>query len=114
MEKNLTHLNIGDEADITFDVEAGEVYKAKVTSIAYGVKTQALSAGDLPSVKGVQGWLREQQRFPVIIELQDAATYKKLRQGSQGNVVVYTGDGFLLNTLAKIKIWWSSKVAYVI
>ncbi|MCX7550371.1 HlyD family secretion protein [Xanthomarina sp. F2636L] len=112
-ENNLTHLKVNDEAGITFDIDAGEVYKAKVTSIAYGVKTQNTNAGDLPTVRSQQGWLREQQRFPVIIALEDQVVYKKLRQGSQANVVVYTGDSFVLNTLAKFKIWLTSKFSYV-
>jgi len=112
-ENNLTHLNVNDEAAITFDIDAGEVYKAKVKSIAYGVKTQNTNAGDLPTVKGQQGWLRQQQRFPVIIELEDKEVYKKLRQGSQADVVIYTEDGFLLNTLAKFKMWLTSKISYV-
>ncbi|MCX7548610.1 HlyD family secretion protein [Xanthomarina sp. F1114] len=112
-ENNLTHLKVNDEAGITFDIDAGEVYKAKVTSIAYGVKTQNTNAGDLPTVRSQQGWLREQQRFPVIIALEDQEVYKKLRQGSQANVVVYTGDSFILNSLAKLKIWFISKASYV-
>jgi multidrug resistance efflux pump len=112
-ENNLTHLKVNDEVAITFDIDAGEVYKAKVSSIAYGVKTQNTNAGDLPTVRSQQGWLREQQRFPVIIALDNKDIYKKLRQGSQANVVVYTGDSFILNTLAKFKIWFTSKVSYV-
>jgi multidrug resistance efflux pump len=112
-ENNLTHLKTNDDVDITFDIDAGEVYKAKVSSIAYGVKTQNTNAGDLPTVRSQQGWLREQQRFPVIIVLENKDIYKKLRQGSQANVVVYTGNSFILNTLAKFKIWFTSKVSYV-
>ena len=112
-ENNLTHLKVNDEAAITFDIDAGEVYKAKVTSIAYGVKTQNTNAGSLPTVRSQQGWLREQQRFPVIIALEDKEIYNKLRQGSQANVVVYTGNSFILNTLAKFKIWLTSKFSYV-
>lgn len=112
-ENNLTHINVDDEAAITFDIDAGEVYKARVASIAYGVKTQATNAGDLPTVRGQQGWLRQQQRFPVIIELENKEVYKKLRQGSQADVVVYAEDGFLLNTLAKFKMWLTSKISYV-
>lgn len=112
-ENNLTHLKVNDAAGITFDIDAGEVYKAKVTSIAYGVKTQNTNAADLPTVRSQQGWLREQQRFPVIIALENQEIYKKLRQGSQANVVVYTGNSFILNTLAKFKIWFTSKVSYV-
>jgi multidrug resistance efflux pump len=112
-EKNLSNLKVGDEAAITFDVDAGEIYAAKVTSIAYGVKTQTTSPGDLPTVRSQQGWLREQQRFPVIIALDQAEVYGKLRQGSQGNVVVFTGDNFILNTMAKMKIWLISKFSYV-
>ncbi|MEP0712052.1 HlyD family secretion protein [Algoriphagus sp.] len=112
-EKNLTHLKIGDAAKITFDINAGEIYTASVKSIAYGVKTQTTSPGDLPTVSAPQGWLREQQRFPVILALDDEQMYKKLRQGSQGNAVVYTGENWLLNLLADARIWVSSKVAYV-
>ncbi|MBU2951856.1 HlyD family secretion protein [Tamlana agarivorans] len=112
-ENNLTHLKPNDIASITFDIDAGEVYKAKVSSIAYGVKTQNTNAGDLPTVRSQQGWLREQQRFPVIIALENKAVYKKLRQGSQANVVVFTGNSFILNTLARLKIWFISKFSYV-
>ncbi|GGG51157.1 HlyD family secretion protein [Bizionia arctica] len=112
-ENNLSHLKVNDQASITFDIDAGEVYKAKVTSIAYGVKTQNTNAADLPTVRSQQGWLREQQRFPVIIALENDEVYKKLRQGSQANVVVFTGDSFILNSLAKFKMWLTSKVSYV-
>jgi len=112
-ENNLTHLNVNDAADITFDIDAGKVYKAKVMSIAYGVKTQNTNPGDLPTVRTQQGWLREQQRFPVIIALEDDEIYSKLRQGSQANVVVYTGNSFILNTLAEFEIWLVSKLSYV-
>ncbi|PQV46942.1 multidrug resistance efflux pump [Jejuia pallidilutea] len=112
-ENNLTHLKVNDKASITFDIDAGEVYDAKVVSIAYGVKTQTTSAGNLPTVRNSKGWLLEQQRFPVIIALEDEEVYKKLRQGSQADVVVFTGNSSILNTLAKIKIWFISKISYV-
>jgi multidrug resistance efflux pump len=112
-EKNLTHLKINDPVDITFDIDAGKIYKARVTSIAYGVKTQMSTPGDLPTVKGQQGWLRDQQRFPVIIALEDQEITKKLRQGSQANAVVYTGNNAILNTIAAVRIWLISLVSYV-
>ncbi|GAL68456.1 hypothetical protein JCM19301_99 [Jejuia pallidilutea] len=64
-------------------------------------------------MRNSKGWLLEQQRFPVIIALEDEEIYKKLRQGSQADVVVFTGNSSILNTLAKIKIWFISKISYV-
>ena len=35
-----------------------------------------------------------------------------IRVGAQASVIVYTGDGFLFNTLGKIKMWFVSLVTY--
>ncbi|APD06926.1 P-hydroxybenzoic acid efflux pump subunit AaeA [Flavobacteriaceae bacterium UJ101] len=112
-ENNLSNIKRGDEVDIIFDIQPGDVFKGKITSIAYGVSTDRTNKGNLPKVTTSQGWLRDPQRFPVIIEVEDIEIKKKLRQGSQAEVVVYTGDNPLLNFLAKTRIEILSELSYV-
>ncbi len=112
-ENNLSNVKIGNEVGVIFDIKPGTVYKGKVSSIAYGVSTDRTNASDLPTVKTAQGWLRDPQRFPVIINIEDQEILRKLRQGSQAEVVVYTGNNFILNGLASFRIWLLSKLSYV-
>jgi multidrug resistance efflux pump len=112
-ENNLSNIKIDNEVDVIFDIAPGKIFKGKVKSIAYGVSTDRTNAGGLPRVSTSQGWLRDPQRFPVIIELEDSEIMKKLRQGSQAEIVVYTGNNWLLNFLARTRIYIISKLSYV-
>ncbi len=112
-ENNISNISLGDEVDVIFDIEPGEVYQGKVKSIAYGVSTDRTNAGGLPTVSSAQGWLRDPQRFPVIIEIDDQEILEKLRQGSQAEIVVYTEDNWLLNALASARIIILSYLSYV-
>jgi multidrug resistance efflux pump len=112
-ENNISNINLGNKVDVIFDIEPGKIFKGKVKSIAYGVSTDRNNAGDLPRITSAQGWLRDPQRFPVIIELEDSDIRQRLRQGSQAEVVVYTGNNWLLNFLARTRIYIMSKLSYV-
>lgn len=112
-ENNISNISIGDEVDLIFDIEPGKVFKGKVKSIAYGVSTDRTNAGGLPRITTSQGWLRDPQRFPVIIEIMDSEIKQKLRQGSQAEIVVYTGSNWFLNFLASTRIYIVSKLSYV-
>lgn len=112
-ENNISNISIGDEVDVIFDIEPGEVYQGKVKSIAYGVSTDRTNAGGLPTINTTQGWLRDPQRFPVIIDIENQDILKKLRQGSQAEIVVYTEDNWLLNSLASARIILLSYLSYV-
>jgi len=112
-ENNISNIELGDEVDVILDIEPGKVFKGKVKSIAFGVSTDRTNAGGLPRITTAQGWLRDPQRFPVIVELDDAGIRKKLRQGSQAEIVVYTGNNWLLNFLASTRIHIMSVLSYV-
>ncbi len=112
-ENNLSNINIGNEVDVIFDIKPGKVYQGKVESIAYGVSTDQTNAGDLPRITTAQGWLRDPQRFPVIIKMENPEIMQQLRQGSQAEIVVYTGNNWLLNFLASARITIMSKLSYV-
>jgi len=112
-ENNISNIAIGNEVDMIFDIEPGKTFKGKVKSIAYGVSTDRTNPGGLPKVTTSQGWLRDPQRFPVIIEIVDNEIKQKLRQGSQAEIVVYTEENSILNSLASLRIYILSKLSYV-
>lgn len=112
-ENNISNINIGNDVDVIFDIKPGTVYKGKVKSIAYGVSTEMVSSVGLPKVTTQQGWLRDPQRFPVIIEIENPEIKRILRQGSQADVTVYTGNNWILNFLASLRIHILSYLSYV-
>ncbi|WP_163325332.1 HlyD family secretion protein [Draconibacterium mangrovi] len=112
-ENNLSKVKLGDKVELIFDIEPGKVFEGKLTSISYGVSVDNTNPNGLPKVSSAQGWLRDPQRFPVMIELEDKEIISKLRQGSQAEIVVYTGKKPLLNMIARLRIRIMSKLSYV-
>ena len=70
--------------------------------------------GSLPTVENNRQWLRDAQRFPAVVDftLEDQREQLAIRVGSQGSVVVYTGDNWLFNLIAKINIRVNSILTY--
>jgi multidrug resistance efflux pump len=116
-ENNLARIKPGDKAELAFDAYPGRVIKGKVKSTAVGVSTgKTLNLGELPTAKAGRSWLREPQRFPVIIELTDykpSETTGGLRHNSQVDVIIYTGEGFFWNTLGKFWIRLVSLFSFI-
>jgi multidrug resistance efflux pump len=115
-ENNLGNMMLADRAEILFDVLPGEVFDAQVRSIGLGVSGGGeTTPGTLPSLSNNRDWLRQSQRFPVIVEFdpaQDEMLRNQLRIGGQASVVVYTRDGGILNLLARWHIRFLSWLSY--
>lgn len=113
-ENNLGRIKPGDQVEIALDVQPGRVYHGTVASLSAGVAQRQSNLGELPSVENARGWLREPQRFPVIIEFDDALRGVKLgrRVGSQADVIVYTGNNLILNALGWLWIRLGSLLSY--
>ena len=113
-ENNLGHVDAGDRVQIVLDVQPGRVFEGTVRSVGFGVSTDSDSLGALPTITNDSQWLRDAQRFPVIIDF-DPGTLEKpigVRVGSQATVIVHTGDGFLMNTLGALYIRLNSLLTY--
>ena len=64
----------GRSSTRVLDSSPGQVFYGEVKSIGFGIKfNQNNQTGALPSIAEPSGWLREAQRFPVIINLTDEA-----------------------------------------
>ena len=113
-ENNLMHLAVGNPVEFDLDVAPGRIFKGTIRSIGVGVSSgQGTSPGSLPVVQWPERWLRESQRFPVLISLGKDIPADLLRTGGQADIMVYTGDRPLLNTLARWRIRLSAWLSYV-
>ncbi|WP_298533584.1 HlyD family secretion protein [uncultured Algibacter sp.] len=112
-ENNLSLLKVGDPVKYTFDIAPGEVYEGTVRSLGYGVTSDQTNKGGLPNINSKNSWLRDPQRFPVIISF-DNETINKLpiRLGGQVDVVAYTGNNWILNAIGSFRIKFNSWLSY--
>ncbi len=113
-ENNLSLIKIGDPVKYTFDIAPGKIYEGTIRSLGNGVATDQTNKGGLPSVSSKNSWLRDPQRFPVIISF-DKTKQSELpvRLGGQVDVVVYTGSNWILNSIASFRIKFNSWLSYV-
>ncbi|PKI12814.1 HlyD family secretion protein [Colwellia sp. 12G3] len=113
-ENNLANLAIGNSVEIALDVNPGTIYQGKISSIGFAVDTSSSSAvGGLATVESKTGWLRDAQRFPVMITFNDDSTKGKRRLGGQADVQIYTGDNWFVNSLGWLWIRVLSILSYV-
>lgn len=116
-ENNLGHLHPGSRVEILFDVLPGRVFTGEVRSIGLGVSTGQTQppAGTLPTIQNNRDWLRQSQRFPVVIgfDVEQAQDfYEQLRIGGQASVIAYAEGHGILNFLGKIYIRLMSLFSY--
>jgi multidrug resistance efflux pump len=113
-ENNLGHIDSGDEVAMVFDVLPGQVIKGRVREVGFGVEVDSAPLGSLPTIQNDTNWLRSSQRYPVLIEF-DLPTQKgitRLKVGSQVSVVVFTGEHWMFNPLARLSIFLKSILTY--
>lgn len=116
-ENNLGHLKTGSVVEFVIDSLPGEVFSGEVRSIGLGVAVgQKPPAGTLPTINNNRDWLRQSQRFPVIISFdvkQSESLRPFIRIGGQAEVIGFTQGHEILNTLAKFYIRIMSYFSYV-
>ncbi len=113
-ENSIGNLKVGDRAEIALDIAPGRIFPGKVSSIGFGVKQPSGGeVGELETVKGDSGWLRDAQRFPVIIEFADNSAYGLRRAGGQADVQIYTPGHPILHGLGWLWIRLMSWLSYV-
>ncbi|MFA9419766.1 MAG: HlyD family secretion protein [Gammaproteobacteria bacterium] len=114
-ENNLGHMRVGTPVELVVDALPGKVFSGKVGSIGLGVAAgQPPPAGTLPTIENNRDWLRQSQRYPVIINIdkeQHGQLQGHVRIGGQVEVMVYTEEAELLKTLGKwymrVMSWFS-------
>jgi len=113
-ENNIANIEQGDAVDIVLDVAPGKVFKGRVSSVGFAVYSEAAGeVGGLATVEAKSGWLRDAQRFPVIITFEDDKAYGLRRLGGQADVLVYTSNNWIINPLGWLYIRLLSWLSYV-
>jgi len=113
-ENSIANVKVGNKVDIALDVAPGRIFNGTVTSLGFAVDQASGGAvGDLETIKGDSGWLRDAQRFPVTIIFNDDSARGFRRMGGQVDVQIYTGNNWIINTLGWIWIRVLSWVSYV-
>ena len=115
-ENNLGHLRPGSPVEILLDALPGQVFAGEIRSIGLGVSEgQPPPPGTLPTVDNNRDWLRQAQRFTVVIGFdvdQQEALRGQLRVGGQASVIVYSEGHAILNLLGKAYIRLMSWLSY--
>jgi len=115
-ENNLGHIKAGTPVDIVFDAMPGRVFGGEVRSIGLGVGADSNPPpGTLPSIENDRDWLRQAQRFPVLIGFdakQDPALRDALRVGGQASVIAYGEGSGITKLLGKLYIRVASWLTY--
>ena len=115
-ENNIGHIKPGNAVDLVLDVWPDKVLRGHVRNITYGVTGAESTSkpGGLPTVQNARDWLRNAQRFPVLIDFEnpDEATQLGARVGSQVSVLVYTGKHPILNAFGRFLSWLSGIMSY--
>ncbi|MCH8616591.1 HlyD family secretion protein [Sphingomonas sp. SM33] len=117
-ENQLGNIRPGQDVAIAFDIRPGKLFKGKVHSIGWGVSQgDEAPTGQLSTMPKEQGWLREPQRFPVRImilpEEAKKARFDNGRSGAQANVIVFTGDNFIMNPIGRLWIKIVALLSYL-
>lgn len=115
-ENSIANIKIGDNVELALDVAPGKIFKGFINSIGFAVDDPSTGgAGQLVTIKGKTGWLRDAQRFPVTIKFYENNHPKGLlRLGGQVDVQVYTqASNFVINTFSWIWIRVLSWLSYV-
>jgi multidrug resistance efflux pump len=114
-ENSLGRIEPGAAVDIALDKAPGKVFAGEVANLTYGVNWNQAgqSASALPTISVNEGWLRDAQRFPVHIIFKDDLAEGHRLEGGQADVVIYTGNNYLLNAVAWLQIRLMSLLSYV-
>lgn len=114
-ENSLENVAVGNRAEVLFDALPGQVFPATVESVGFGVSQGGTDPNTgLPTIRNDSSWVKEAQRFPVRLTMEEAERPQGgVRYGSQATVVVYTGDNPVTNAWGSLWIRIVSVLTYV-
>ena len=114
-ENNLGHMRVDTPVEIVIDSVPGEVFSGSIRSIGLGISAgQPPPPGSLPTIQNNRDWLRQAQRYPVMIQFEKGELQRlreNIRIGGQAEVIAYTEESHFLKLVGKLFIrvmsWFS-------
>jgi len=113
-ENSMAGIKTGNKVGIVLDSLPGKVLPGKVASVGFAVsQPSGGAAGEVETVKITSGWLRDAQRFPVIVRFDGDAGKGFRRYGGQADVQFYSDEHPLLDALGWAWIRLMAWLSYV-
>ncbi|MEM8954655.1 MAG: HlyD family secretion protein [Verrucomicrobiota bacterium] len=107
-ENSLPRLKPQMPTQVAFGMLPGKLFPASVESIGWGVaQGQGVPSGMLLDVEEPTDWMKNTQRFPVRIRLENPDALENLRVGATATVLVYSSENPFLNALG----WFWLRIA---
>jgi multidrug resistance efflux pump len=101
---------VGDEAEVVFINIPGETFAGKVSRvIALGSQAQLNASGQLPTFTGAP----VNDRWGVVVELEDGDIARNIPQGAGGTVAVYTQAGKPVHVISKVALRMNAWLGYL-
>jgi multidrug resistance efflux pump len=106
----IRRIAVGDEADVVFTRVPGQTFPAKVVRIIpFGASAQLSASGQLPQMTGAPA----NDRWALLLELDDVEAARKIPQGAGGTVAIYTSAGKPVHVISKVAVRMSAWLAYL-
>ncbi|MCP4319077.1 MAG: HlyD family secretion protein [Hyphomicrobiales bacterium] len=113
-ENALSVIREGQDVKFGLYMFPGQVFAGHVESIGWGVERgQGFATGNLPQIDNPSEWISFSQRFQVRVSPSGPIAQQPLRVGATARVVVFSGDGGLMNGLAKLLMRLSATTDYI-
>ena len=114
-ENNLGNMRVGTPVEVVIDSMPGEVFSGSIRSIGLGISAgQPPPPGTLPTIQNNRDWLRQAQRYPVMIQFEKEELERlreNIRLGGQAEVIAYSDESHFLKLIGKFFIrvmsWFS-------
>ena len=101
---------VGDKAEVVFTNIPGETFSGRVSRvIALGSEAQLNASGQLPSFTGEP----VNDRWGVLVELEDREVARSIPQGAGGTVAVYTQAGKPVHVISKVALRMNAWLGYL-
>lgn len=109
-QSSIRKIAVGDAADVVFTNVPGRTFSGKVGRIVpVGQQAQLSASGQLPSLTGAPA----NDRWAVMISLDDEEFASQLPQGAGGTVAIYTQKGAPVHVISKVAMRMSAWLGYL-
>jgi RND family efflux transporter MFP subunit len=103
-------IEVGDQAEVVFTHVPGKTFAGEVVRIVgAGSSSQFTASGQLPSLTGAPA----NDRWAVMVELEDEEFARQLPQGAGGTLAVYTSAGQLVHVISKVVLRINAWLGYL-
>ena len=106
----IRRIAVGDKAEVVFTNIPGRTFAGEVFRIVgFGSESQLTASGELPSLTGAP----VNDRWAVLVGLEDEEVASTLPQGAGGTMAVYTSMGKPVHIISKVAIRMNAWLGYL-